>query len=98
MRASMPKRWPPLPDADRCSGRNVLGNGHLAITIDQGAPDERYQGVIALDDGTLAAGAAAYFEQRESLPTFVRLAAAQHYAGARCRVAVCDAVGAAAAL
>jgi molecular chaperone Hsp33 len=65
------------------SRRNVLGQGHLAITIDQGGADERYQGIMALDGGTLASTAAAYFEQRENLPTFIRLAAAQHYAGAK---------------
>lgn len=61
----------------------ALGQGHLAITIDAGGDAERYQGVIALDGGTLAQGAAAYFQQREALPTFIRLAVAQHYAGAK---------------
>ncbi|MEQ1652693.1 MAG: Hsp33 family molecular chaperone HslO [Hyphomicrobium sp.] len=60
----------------------IFGEGHLAFTIDQGAASERYQGVIALDGGTLAATSAQYFEQRENLPTFMRLAIAQHYAGA----------------
>jgi molecular chaperone Hsp33 len=60
---------------------SVLGDGYLAITIDQGDATERYQGVIALDGGPLHMGAAAYFESRESLPTFVRLAVARHYAG-----------------
>ncbi len=58
------------------------GEGHLAITIDQGDAAERYQGVIALDGQKLADGAAAYFESREDLPTFVRLAVAQHYSAA----------------
>ncbi|HPG89973.1 MAG TPA: Hsp33 family molecular chaperone HslO [Hyphomicrobium sp.] len=61
----------------------ALGQGHLAITIDAGGDAERYQGVIALDGGALADGAARYFEQREALPTFIRLAVAQHYASAR---------------
>ena len=60
---------------------SILGNGHLAITIDQGATADRYQGVIALNGEPLDVGAAAYFEQRENLPTFVRLAVARHYAG-----------------
>lgn len=62
---------------------SVLGDGHLAFTIDQGEGTERYQGVIALDGASLAEGASAYFENRESLPTFIRLAVAQHYAGAK---------------
>ncbi len=70
-----------LSDAGRKSGAR-LGHGHLAITIDKGQVEDRYQGIIALDDVPLAVGAAAYFEQRENLPTFVRLASAQHYAGA----------------
>lgn len=61
---------------------SVLGDGHLAITIDQGSAADRYQGVIALDGGPLDMAAATYFESRENLPTFVRLAVAQHYAGA----------------
>jgi molecular chaperone Hsp33 len=62
---------------------SIIGTGHLAFTIDTGGDGERYQGVIALDGGTLAQGTSEYFEQREALPTFVRLAVAQHYAGAR---------------
>jgi molecular chaperone Hsp33 len=62
---------------------SILGDGYLAITVDQGGASERYQGVIALDGGPLDMGAAAYFEQRENLPTFVRLAVARHYAGAQ---------------
>ncbi len=62
---------------------SILGDGHLAITIDQGDAAERYQGVIALESAPLDVAAAAYFEQRENLPTFVRLAVARHYAGAQ---------------
>lgn len=58
----------------------LLGHGHLAFTFDTGAADERHQGVVAFDGGTLADAAAGYFEQREALPTFVRATAAQHYA------------------
>src|SRR5262245_30004771 len=31
----------------------LLGHGHLAMTIDQGADMSRYQGLVALDGGTL---------------------------------------------
>jgi molecular chaperone Hsp33 len=68
---------------EKLDAGSVLGDGHLAITIDQGTAADRYQGVVALDGGPLAMGAAAYFESRENLPTFVRLAVARHYAGAR---------------
>lgn len=61
----------------------LLGQGHLAFTFDTGSAAERYQGVIAFEGGTLADAAASYFEQREALPTFVRAAAAEHYAAAK---------------
>jgi molecular chaperone Hsp33 len=60
--------------------RTVLGDGHLAITIEQGDVADRYQGVMALDGVSLAVAAAAYFEQRENIATFVHLAVAKHYA------------------
>jgi molecular chaperone Hsp33 len=58
---------------------DVLGTGHLAITLDPGPGEERYQGILAFEDAPLAATAAAYFEQREALPTFIRLSVARHY-------------------
>lgn len=63
--------------------RRLVGNGHLAFTFDTASAAERYQGVIAFDSGSLADGAANYFEQREALPTFVRAAAAQHFDAAK---------------
>lgn len=57
----------------------ILGDGHLAITVDQGDATDRYQGVIALEGTSLEAAASAYFEQREAVSTFVRLAVAQTY-------------------
>jgi molecular chaperone Hsp33 len=58
----------------------VLGKGHLALTIDPGGDMERYQGVVALDGGTLSDAAHVYFRQSEQLPTFVKLAVARHFA------------------
>jgi molecular chaperone Hsp33 len=57
----------------------LLGSGHLAITIDPGEDMERYQGIVALDGGSLAQAALTYFQQSEQLPTFIRLALARHY-------------------
>lgn len=56
-----------------------IGHGHLAFTIDQGGGRDRYQGVMALDGQTLSAAACAYFEQRENLPSFLRLAVAEAF-------------------
>jgi len=55
----------------------LLGHGHLAMTVDQGAHMERYQGIVALDGGTLEDVAHTYFQQSEQVPTQVRLAVAQ---------------------
>jgi molecular chaperone Hsp33 len=60
----------------------LLGEGHLAMTIDPGAGMERYQGIVALAGGTLLDAAHEYFEQSEQIPTFIRIAVARHYAAA----------------
>ncbi|MEM9495468.1 MAG: Hsp33 family molecular chaperone [Pseudomonadota bacterium] len=52
----------------------LLGKGHMAFTIDQGAEMDRYQGVTGLDGDNLAAMAVAYFAQSEQIPTVVKLA------------------------
>lgn len=56
----------------------LLGKGHLAMTIDQGVHMERYQGIVALDGGSLEDVAHTYFQQSEQIPTLVRLAVAEH--------------------
>lgn len=61
----------------------ALGNGHLAITLDSGPGEERYQGVLAFENAPLSATAAAYFQQRENLPTFIRSAVAEQYVGSK---------------
>ena len=61
----------------------LLGNGHLAMTIDQGDGKSRYQGIVALDGQSLVDAAHIYFRQSEQLPTFIRLAVARHFAGGR---------------
>lgn len=60
------------------STAQLLGKGHLAMTIDQGSHMERYQGIVALDGGSLEDVAHAYFQQSEQIPTLVRLAVAEH--------------------
>ena len=59
----------------------LLGQGHLAMTIDRGADTERYQGVVPLEGESLTEAADTYFRQSEQLPTFIRLAVARHYRG-----------------
>ncbi|MHA1134686.1 MAG: Hsp33 family molecular chaperone [Alphaproteobacteria bacterium] len=57
----------------------LLGQGHLAMTIDRGLDTERYQGVVPLEGESLTEAADTYFRQSEQLPTFIRLAVARHY-------------------
>ena len=54
---------------------SLFGKGYLAITFDQPATDERYQGIVPLEGGSLAEGAQSYFTQSEQIPSIVRLAA-----------------------
>ncbi len=60
-------------------GARLLGEGHLAMTIDRGAETERYQGIVPLEGRSLTEAADTYFRQSEQLPTFIRLAVARHY-------------------
>ena len=59
------------------SGGALLGKGHLAMTIDQGPDMNRYQGLVALDGGSLEDVAHEYFLRSEQIPTRVRLAVAE---------------------
>lgn len=64
----------------KTSAGELLGKGHLAMTVDQGAHMERYQGIVALDNGGFEDAADRYFQQSEQIPTLVRLAVAEHSA------------------
>jgi molecular chaperone Hsp33 len=55
----------------------LLGNGHLAMTVDQGADMSRYQGLVPLDGGNLESAAHEYFLRSEQIPTRVKLAVAE---------------------
>ncbi|MDQ0392603.1 Hsp33 family molecular chaperone [Labrys monachus] len=65
--------------AGRSSTIDLLGQGHLAMTIDQGPDMARYQGIVALEGESLEAAADQYFRQSEQIPTRVRLAVAENY-------------------
>lgn len=56
---------------------DLLGEGHLAFTIDPGGDMSRYQGVVALEGQGLESAAHSYFERSEQIPTLVRLAVGQ---------------------
>ena len=59
----------------------LLGQGHLALTIEQGGEQSRYQGIVPLEGQGLEAAADRYFKQSEQIPTVVRLAVAQNVTG-----------------
>lgn len=53
---------------------DLFGKGYLAITFDQVATNERYQGIVPLEGDSLAEAAESYFCQSEQIPSLVRLA------------------------
>jgi len=58
---------------DKLSTGQLLGEGHLAMTVDQGTATTRYQGIVALKGQSLEEAAHQYFRQSEQIPTRVRL-------------------------
>ena len=54
---------------------HLAGDGHLAMTVDQGEDTDRYQGIVAIEGRTLADTAIAYFRQSEQIGTALLLAA-----------------------
>ena len=65
--------------AGKADGPALLGKGHLAMTIDQGPDTSRYQGLVALEGGSLEDAAHEYFLRSEQIPTRVRLAVAEEF-------------------
>jgi len=62
------------------ASKPLLGDGHLAMTIDSGAAGmERYQGIVGLAGNTLVDAAHEYFDQSEQIPTFIRIAVARQF-------------------
>jgi molecular chaperone Hsp33 len=68
--------------ARTASAGELLGQGHLAMTIDQGSDMNRYQGLVALAGGGLEDAAHEYFLRSEQIPTRVRLAVAEELSAA----------------
>jgi molecular chaperone Hsp33 len=59
--------------AGALSTGELLGEGHLAMTVDQGSATTRYQGVVALTRQSLEEAAHQYFRQSEQIPSRIRL-------------------------
>ncbi|HEY1856152.1 Hsp33 family molecular chaperone HslO [Acidocella sp.] len=60
---------------DDATAKQLLGEGYLAFTVDQGMNREPQQGIVALEGETLAQMAETYFKTSEQLPCKVYLAA-----------------------
>ena len=69
--------------ARAASAGELLGQGHRAMTIDQGTDMSRYQGLVALTGGGLEEAAHEYFLRSEQIPTRVRLAVAEEFSAAK---------------
>jgi molecular chaperone Hsp33 len=61
---------------------DLLGEGHLAMTVDQGTAATRYQGVVKLERQSLEEAAHQYFRQSEQIPTRIRLGVGSTVTGA----------------
>jgi molecular chaperone Hsp33 len=60
----------------------LFGKAYLAITFDQSATAERYQGIVPLDGSSLAEAAESYFAQSEQIPSLIRIGVTDgHVAG-----------------
>ena len=63
-----------LADTPEPSAAQLLGEGYLAFTVDQGGDMERYQGIVSLEGATLSAMALHYFRTSEQTQYGVHLA------------------------
>ncbi len=65
------------------SARDLLGEGHIAFTIDQGAEIDRHQGIVATTGETLADMAGHYYATSAQLAASIHLACAAGAGGWR---------------
>jgi molecular chaperone Hsp33 len=61
----------------------LLGAGYLAFTVDQGGEQNRHQGIVSIEGGSLAEMALHYFDTSEQLRCQVRLACEHTQSGWR---------------
>ncbi len=62
--------------SDGMTLQDLFGEGHLAITLDQTAASERYQGIVPLEGNSIADAIEGYFANSEQLPTLIKLGVA----------------------
>lgn len=58
---------------ESCTAGELLGEGYLAFTVDQGVGHDRYQGVVELEGNSMADFAQAYFRRSEQIDTAFKI-------------------------
>jgi molecular chaperone Hsp33 len=64
-------------ESGETSSEALLGVGVMALTVDQGAYMQRYQGIVELNGASIEEVAEGYFRQSEQIPTAIKLAVAR---------------------
>jgi molecular chaperone Hsp33 len=72
----------------------LLGEGYLAFTVDQGRDGDRHQGIVAIEGETLTAMALGYFRESEQMGAWIHLAAARTPGGWRAAALVLERIAA----
>jgi len=67
--------------ADHADLAELIGNGLLAFTVDQGPHTERYQGIVELVGRDMESCIQHYFKQSEQLETGIKIAVGRDLAG-----------------
>lgn len=62
--------------------KDLMGEGYLAFTVDQGPETEQYQGIVALTGDSLQECVQHYFSQSEQITTAIRMALGKDAQGA----------------
>ncbi len=91
-RADADKLAAVLAETEQPTAADLLGNGYLAFTVDQGGERERHQGIVAIEGDQLADMALHYFETSEQLRCALRLACARTPNGWRAAALVLERV------
>ncbi len=69
-----PEAFERLPVKDHYTVKELMGDGYLAFTVDQGEYAERYQGIVELQGDSLKSSIQHYFAQSEQINTAINLA------------------------
>ena len=81
-----------IADGAAPTAAQMLGEGYLAFTCDQGPEMDRYQGLVAIEGDSLTDMTGTYFRTSEQLATHVQLACARTPAGWRAAALIIERV------